>query len=43
MNIIEMWNIDAALVIELHDDITVKETGLNCAFVLNESFVLQDT
>ena len=36
MSIIEMWVIDGALVIELHDDITVKETGLNCAFVLSE-------
>ncbi len=41
MNIIDMGNIDSAFVIELHDDI--KETGLNCAFVLSESFVLQGT
>ena len=43
MNIIDMWISDTTLVIELHDDITVKETGLNCAFVLSESFVLQGT
>ena len=43
MNIIEMWLIDAALFIELHDDIKVKGTGLNCEFVLNESLVLQGT
>ncbi len=41
MNIIEMLNIDAALVTELHT--TVKETRLNCAFVLSESFVLEST
>ncbi len=39
INVIEMWIIDAALVIELHDDTTVKETGINCAFVLSESLL----
>ncbi len=43
MNIIDIWISDATLVIELHDDIKVKGTGLNCEFVLNESLVLQGT
>ncbi len=43
MNIIDMWIGDATLVIELHDDITVKETVPNYAFGLSESFVLHST
>ncbi len=43
MRIIDMWNIDAALIIELHEAITVKETGPNCIFVWSEFCVPQGT
>ncbi len=43
MSIIEMWVDDAARVIQLHDVITVKETGLSYALVLGKSFVLQSS